>query len=178
MSDGLTCDSNRASVRLRGVSLVVVVEARLPSCLGVCSTDSNPGGVCGRGGGLLGVSKERRAAIGGDDDSCAGGGAVSMRFFVGVVEGETMALAAAAPSVDSNGDDEGSLLLLKESEVSRRRFRGRPRRFLGSMGILAASKKAGRGRGLGAARLMWEGVFGTGWRRDGESRLLGGSILG
>jgi hypothetical protein len=71
--------------------------------------------------------------MGGDDDSC-GGGAVSLRFLVGVVVGEAMVLAAAAPSVDRRGEEEGSeeVALLKESPASRRRFRGRPRRFLGT----------------------------------------------
>lgn len=144
MSDGLTwLDSNRARFRLRGVSLVVAVL----SCLGVCSTDSKLGGVYGRGGGELGVSKDLMAT-GGDEDRF--GGTARMRFFVGVVVGDEALLELL-----SMGDEAGSPPAFVS--LSRVRFRGRPRFRLGaSTAILVLSEKMGRGRGLGAARLIWE----------------------
>lgn len=81
--------------------------------------------------------------MGGDDDSWAVvvaadvfvtvtvGATSILRFLVGVVVGETMARAAAAPSVDKRGEEEGSEEDEKESEWSSWRLRGRPRRFFG-----------------------------------------------
>lgn len=66
-------------------------------------------------------------------DVAAVGATSILRFLVGVVVGETMALAAAAPSVDKRGEEEGSEEVAeeKESEWSSWRLRGRPRRFFG-----------------------------------------------